>query len=139
MIRIARTRRALRSREYELVFGYTSGLDLIGHIAHSRPTLRDRAYDEIDEFVGELRDDLGEKHELLLVSDHGLQDGLHTDEAMVAGTTDEVATIESVLGVRRAIERELQREHTPVPWQDQADSSSSSEAVREQLEDLGYM
>jgi hypothetical protein len=59
MIRIARVRRALRSREHELVFGYTSGLDLVGHISHSRPELQAGAYGELEEFVGELRDDLG--------------------------------------------------------------------------------
>lgn len=139
MVRIARSRRALRSREYELVFGYTSGLDLIGHVAHDRPALRDRAYDELDDFVGELRSDLGEDHELILVSDHGLQDGLHTDEAMVAGTTDVVEDIDSVLDVRAAIERELERGHMPDSWEEDAEGGASSEEVREQLEDLGYM
>jgi predicted AlkP superfamily phosphohydrolase/phosphomutase len=139
MIRIARTRRALRSREYELVFGYTSGLDLIGHVSHSRPELQAGAYDELDEFVGELRDDLGDD-ELLLVSDHGLQDGLHTEEAMVAGTDPgTVERIESVLDVYDAVEAALAGgAHVPEPrWDDEG--AGDSEAVREQLEDLGYM
>jgi len=70
MIRTARVRRALRSREHELVFGYTSGLDLIGHVSHDRPELQRQAYDELDEFVGELRGDLRAEDELVLVSDH---------------------------------------------------------------------
>jgi predicted AlkP superfamily pyrophosphatase or phosphodiesterase len=141
MIRVARVRRALRSREYELVFGYTSGLDLIGHVSHSRPELRDGAYTELNEFVGELRSDLKDGDELLLVSDHGLQDGLHTDEAMVAGTDSEtVDSINSVTDVRSAIDDALSRHnHRPEPrWQDGGDENHS-EAVREQLEDLGYM
>jgi predicted AlkP superfamily pyrophosphatase or phosphodiesterase len=141
MIRIARVRRALRSREYELVFGYTSGLDLIGHVSHSRPELRDGAYAELNEFVGELRRDLEDDDELLLVSDHGLQDGLHTDEAMVAGIDSKtVDSINSVTDVRAAVDDALsRRNHRPEPrWQDGGDENHS-EAVREQLEDLGYM
>ena len=139
MVRIARTRRALRSREYELVFGYTSGLDLIGHVAYDSPAIQERAYDELNEFVGEVRSDLGDEHELVLVSDHGLQDGLHTDEAMVAGTTDVVEEIDSVLDVRPAIETELERRHQPEPWRVESGDCGSSGDVKEQLEDLGYM
>lgn len=144
MIRVARTRRALRSGEHELVFGYTSGLDLVGHIAYEDPALQTRSYAEADEFVGELRDDLGEDDELLLVSDHGLQDGVHTHEAMVAATSERlIRDIGSVMDVRAGIESELEAyDHIPSsPWEgsDPAPDSGQSDAVREQLEDLGYM
>ncbi len=144
MIRVARTRRGLRSGEYELVFGYTSGLDLVGHVAYEEPRLQERSYEEADAFVGELRADLGADDELLLVSDHGLQDGVHTHEAMVAGTSDRlVADIGSVTGVRAAIEAELdEHDHTPTdPWtgSEVSGRGEQSDVVREQLEDLGYM
>ena len=142
MIRIARTRRALRSREHELVFGYTSGLDLVGHVSHSRPELQSGAYDELDEFVGELRSDLRPVDDLLLVSDHGLQDGLHTEEAMVAGTDPEtVERVGSVLDVAGAVNAALaDGAHVPKPrWTETGGDAGDSEAVREQLEDLGYM
>ena len=142
MVRIARTRRALRSRNYELVFGYTSGLDLIGHVSYDLPELQKRAYDEMDDFVGELRDDLDEDDELLLVSDHGLQDGVHTHEAMVAGTNpDTVEAIKSVLDVKDAVESTL-NEGSHEPQEEDSQTQSDSEAqeeVKEQLEDLGYM
>jgi len=140
MIRIARTRRALRSQEYELVFGYTSGLDLIGHVSHSRPELQQGAYDELNEFVGELRGDLREEDELILVSDHGLQDGLHTEEAMIASTITDLEDIESVVDVRAQLEEILSNNKytTHERWEDSADNDSS-EVVRKQLEDLGYM
>jgi predicted AlkP superfamily pyrophosphatase or phosphodiesterase len=140
MIRIARTRRALRSQEYELVFGYTSGLDLIGHVSYSRPELQERAYDELNEFIGELRGDLSEDDELVLVSDHGLQEGLHTEEAMVAATDPEILeSISSVVDVRGALEAELDgQDHTPTP-RSEATSVGDGSEVREQLEDLGYM
>jgi predicted AlkP superfamily pyrophosphatase or phosphodiesterase len=141
MIRTARLRRALRGRRYELVFGYTSGLDLIGHVSYDRPSLQDRAYGELNDFVGELRNDLGESDELVLVSDHGLQDGLHTEEAMIASTDPKIVeATESVVDVRTAIESELDRvDHTPIAHQTEATAIGDRDGVREQLEDLGYM
>jgi hypothetical protein len=142
MVRIALTRRALRSREYELVFGYTSGLDLVGHVAYQSPGMGAAAYDELDEFVGELREDLGPEDELVLVSDHGLQEGVHTHEAMVAATDPAfVERVDSVLDVRAAIDAELDgRDHVPTPREfETGDDAAGGEAVREQLEDLGYM
>ena len=140
MVRTARVRRGLRSRQYELVFGYTSALDLIGHVGHDTPALQQRAYDELDDFVGELADDLEEGDELVLVSDHGLQDGFHTDVGMIAATDPAVVdAVESVVDVRGAIESLLEDgEHRPESRQ-KRDRGLESEAVREQLEDLGYM
>ncbi|WP_336325850.1 alkaline phosphatase family protein [Halovenus sp. HT40] len=140
MIRTARVRRALRGQQYELVFGYTSGLDLVGHVSYDRPALQERAYDELNDFVGELRGDLGEDDELVLVSDHGLQDGLHTETAMIAATDPDIIDgVASVLDVRQAIETELDsHDHTPEGREEDTELGDSSE-VREQLEDLGYM
>ena len=139
MIRIARVRRALRGQAYELVFGYTSGLDLVGHVSHNRPELQQRGYEELNEFVGELRSDLGEDDELVVVSDHGLQDGLHTDEAMIASTDARITEhVSSVLEVRDAIEQELDHGHVPQPRQ-QTESMDGSTEVKDQLENLGYL
>jgi len=144
MIRVARIRRGLRSGEYELVFGYTSGLDLVGHVAYEEPALQERAYEEADEFVGGLRDDLGADDQLLLLSDHGLQDGVHTHEAMVAATSERLVTeVDSVTDVRAAIETELdEHDHTPAdPWAGSVATERVEQeaAVKSQLEDLGYM
>lgn len=143
MVRIARGRRALRGRSFELVFSYTSGLDLIGHVAYAEPGLQRRAYEELDDFVGEVRSDLEAGDELLLVSDHGLQEGEHTDEAVVTSTSDDlVGDIDSVLDVKRAIEAELERhDHEPAgkePMQP-IGSGEKGQEVKEHLEDLGYM
>lgn len=143
MVRIARARRALRRREHELVFAYTSGLDLIGHVAYDDPRLQQRAYDELDEFVGELRNDLREEDKLVLISDHGLQDGIHTDTAMVSSTDRHIIEdIDSVLDFRSAIESELKtRDHEPSSSGKRRSTGQGeqSEEVREHLEDLGYM
>ncbi|WP_436935081.1 alkaline phosphatase family protein [Halovenus marina] len=140
MIRTARVRRGLRGRQYELVFGYTSGLDLVGHVSYDRPTLQERAYEELNDFVGELRDDLRDEDELILVSDHGLQDGLHTETAMIAATDPAIIdSVSSVLDVRAALEEELERtDHSPEPRDDTGEIGTSQD-VQEQLEELGYM
>ncbi|EMA23191.1 alkaline phosphatase family protein [Haloarcula amylolytica] len=139
MVRLARARRALRGGKKELVFAYTSGLDLIGHVSYDHPQLQMQAYGELDEFVGEVVGDLRENDELLLVSDHGLQDGVHTHEAMVAGTSPRlVDEIDSVLDVRGAIETELRhRDHSSSSGE--SFSIEGNDAVTSQLEDLGYM
>jgi hypothetical protein len=141
MVRVARTRRALRGRRKELVFAYTSGLDLIGHVAYDVPELQHRAYDELNEFVGELRADLDNDDELLLVSDHGLQDGVHTHEAVISSTNPEIiADVDSVLDIRDAIESELNRiDHVPNVETVDRTGSAQGDEVREQLENLGYM
>ena len=141
MIRIARARRKLRGRTVELVFAYTSGLDLIGHVAYDHRGLQRDAYDELDDFVGDVVSDLGPADGFLLVSDHGLQDGVHTHEAMVAATKPSlVDSIESVLDVKGAIEAELaDGTHAPEPRAVERDEGGDVDAVRDQLEDLGYM
>lgn len=141
MVRTARLRRALRSRQHELAFGYTSGLDLIGHVSYDQRKLQNRAYAEINEFVGELHGDLTDDDELVLVSDHGLQDGLHTEEAMVASTKPEIVErIEGVADVREAIEAELDHvDHTAKKRATSDQNIGGGDEIREQLENLGYM
>ena len=143
-VRTARIRSALRSRRYELVFGYTSGLDLIGHVSHDRPAVQQAAYEEIDQFVGELVGDLTDDDVLVLVSDHGLQDGMHTDEAMIAASEDRLLDdVEELCDVRGAVESELgRRQHRATGrtfGDEDAKGGDQSEAVKEQLEELGYM
>lgn len=143
MIRIALVRRGLRSGRHELVFGYTSGLDLVGHVSYAQPGLQEQAYNELNDFVGELRGDLNEGDELMLVSDHGLQEGEHTHEAMVSSTKSLlIDDIENVLDVRSAIEMELNRnDHKPESVQSvhTIGEGEQGREVREHLEDLGYM
>lgn len=142
MIRAARIRAAHYSRQNELIFGYTSGLDLIGHIAYDRPELHETAYDIVDQVVAGLVDKLNDNDELLLVSDHGLQDGLHTDTAMVASTAPAIVDdIESVLDVRESITAALSDgKHLPEQRDiDRKRNHKQSVRVRTQLENLGYM
>jgi predicted AlkP superfamily pyrophosphatase or phosphodiesterase len=141
LVRTARLRSAVRACRFELVFGYTSAMDLVGHIAYDSPAMQEAIYEAIDEFVGELRADLGPDDDLLLVSDHGLQDGVHTDEAMIAATDPKLLEgVESVLDVRAALDEALDaRDHRPSGHSFATGGGEGSERVKAQLEDLGYM
>lgn len=142
MIRFARTRRAVRSRRYELVFGYTSGIDLIGHVAFDSPAMQHRAYQEVNEFVGEVLSDLESEDDLLILSDHGLRNGIHTNEAMVAGTLETLVDgIDGVTDVYGAIRNALaEGDHRPSPLEmvDGNDPDLAPE-VLDHLQDLGYI
>lgn len=141
MVRAARIRAAVRSREYELVFGYTSALDLVGHIAYQSPGMQRSFYEEMDSFVADIRSDLSDDDELLLVSDHGLKNGVHTDEAMVASTESSlIRSIEDVTGIKDSVERFLnEHDHRPLEHEFDISVEGGQEEVREHLEDLGYM
>lgn len=142
MTRIIRIRRALRSEKFELVFGYTSGLDLVGHISFDRKGMQETAYREVNDFVGDLVSDLGDQDIFILVSDHGLQNGVHTHNAIVASTHPEIIDpIDSVLTVRNGIERALELyDHTLREHRFEQDHTSrDSGDVKQHLQDLGYI
>jgi hypothetical protein len=141
MVRTALIRRGLRSRNYELVFGYTSGLDLVGHVSYDLHSLQERAYDEFDHFVADVVRDLGDDDELVLLSDHGLQDGVHTEMAMIASTSESIVdAVDAVTDVRHALEQELDHhDHQAVKPTYERDSADDGAQVKDQLEDLGYM
>jgi hypothetical protein len=142
MIRLARIRRAYRGGRFGLVFGYTSGVDLIGHVAYNDPHLQDQAYRETDDFVDNLRSDLDPDDTLVIVSDHGLQDGIHTKQAMIASTEPRIVdSVESVVDIREALEQEMaDGDHETSPAERSGESLfADKEQVQEHLEDLGYM
>lgn len=141
LVRFARIRASVRSRRYELVFGYTSALDLIGHVAYNHKGMQKMAYNEIDQFVEEIRSDLEKGDELLLVSDHGLQDGLHTMQAIVSGTSEGMLEdLSGVLDIKNAIEEELERaNHLPDTPGFEPSGDQEPARVKEHLSDLGYL
>lgn len=74
--------------------GNTSGRNLIGHASYDTPPLQDRAYNEMDNFVCEQRSDRSEEDKLSLISDHGFENGVHTNKAYVSSNHQEF--VESV-------------------------------------------
>lgn len=62
---------ALKNDDYDLVLGYFSGADVIGHLNFGNDTLMKMIYDDLEEIVEkikEIRDD-----HLVILSDHGME------------------------------------------------------------------
>lgn len=56
--------------DHDLVLGYFSVLDVIGHLNFGNNTLMKMLYKEMDEIAGDLRK---KRHPLLILSDHGME------------------------------------------------------------------
>lgn len=136
-------------REYDLVFAWLGFLDTIGHLA---PTVDEagwqrRWYRQSARWTTEIRDQLGDDDVLICVSDHGLRSGRHTHDAYLGATDERVVDgTASVLDVADAIDAVTPRrdvtETPPVSERyriDAAEGAESAEAVRDRLEDLGYL
>lgn len=111
-------------------------LDHAGHLYAENPTELERAYRDLDDLVGWLRDRVDH---LVVVSDHGMQTttlsddrpGVHSERALVSSTIDDDLPA-SVFDVRDWLEDRI-REPTP------RDESPESTIPREHLEELGYL
>lgn len=141
--------RAAVQREYDLVFVWLGYLDTVGHLAPvvDEAGFRRRAYDRSATWTREVADTLQPEDTLVCVSDHGLRNGFHTHDAFL-GTSEERAIdgVRSVLGVRDGIERVTpasgEVEDPPIReahQHDDAGETREAAAVRDQLENLGYV
>jgi len=147
LVRITRMRRAVRSNNYELIFGYTSGIDLIHYTKQSHMDYQQRSYNEINEFVGQLREDLDDDDVLVIVSDHGEQTDDKKGKAMIAGPTNITEKIEHVTDIKGVVEQVLESEYHQPDEQDRNQTNTDrnqtntegSDEVKQQLEDVGYL
>lgn len=135
-------------RDYDLVWVWLGYLDSAGHLD---PMLdepfQERAYRQAAAWTEWVRAALCPEDTLVCVSDHGLQDGSHTEWAVLC--TDEQAVCESVCDVtdvRDGIERVTPARDGPTPpsvrdaYATAATAGAQSAmAVRDQLADLGYL
>lgn len=135
--------------DYDLVFAWLGYVDTVGHLAPAMDEggWQERCYRFAAGATREIRDRLDEDDVLVCVSDHGLRDGYHTDDAFL-GASDErvVEGVESVLDVRAGIEAvtpsRSSRAEPTVRDPYRCESSvqrESAEEVRARLEDLGYL
>lgn len=137
------------SRQYDIIFLWLGFLDTIGHLAPvADPGWQVRAYHQAAAATSYIESQLQPEDTLVCVSDHGLQEGYHTESAFLGSSDEHVLEgVTSVLEVRDGIERvtptsadapdypELrshQRFEEGYEWRSEA-------SVRAQLEDLGYL
>lgn len=92
---------------FEVVAIYTRVLDVMSHIG--RPQEENDFYDRISRLTSDLvHDQQRAGEEVMVISDHGIIDGFHTDSAYMGATFPFEA--ESILDVRRVIEEVIDRE-----------------------------
>lgn len=139
--------RAALDRAYDLVWVWLGYLDSAGHLDPATDVaLQRRAYRHAAEWTETIRDALAPADRLVCVSDHGLQDGEHTHTATIAADDRQhVAQVDSVLDVAPLVD-EITPRSSPTDQPplrgvyDRRDGPScDAEAVREQLQDLGYL
>jgi len=124
----------------DLVFVWLGYLDTVGHVA---PTVADSEgwyrdhYEHAAQWTQFVRDRLGDDDELVCVSDHGLEDGAHTERAFVGGSPPAVEGLEHILDVYDLVESVTPRHGAGGGYE--RDGSGEAERVQEQLEDLGYI
>lgn len=59
--------------KHELVLGYFSVADVIGHLNFGNKTMMKMIYKELDEIAGQIAEKTGNKGKLLIISDHGMK------------------------------------------------------------------
>jgi hypothetical protein len=122
----------------DLVWVWLGYLDTVGHVA---PTVSDGwcqdHYRQAARWTDALRAQLDGDDTLLCVSDHGLQDGSHTEHAVIASDDPEaIAGVAEVTDVASKVDGLAPDRNPP-----QAPYSADKEVTEtaEQLEALGYV
>lgn len=138
--KIGLVRNAL-DRDYDLVFVWLAYLDTAGHVA---PTVEDtdrwlrRHYEAAATYTNMIHDQLDSDETLITLSDHGLQNGEHTETACIGAWPGEaVADVESVLDVAAAINRCTDRGGDT--GERFAVDDEAQDDVQERLQTLGYI
>lgn len=136
--------------DYDIVFVWLGYIDSVGHIAPVVDQDNDwqaRAYRHVAEWTDSLRSVLPPGDTLVTVSDHGLRNGEHTHQAVIASTNESVVVnTNSVLDVRDALDSVTPSSGTGsnrirpafLPEVSTNTADRDGKAVREQLENLGY-
>lgn len=124
-------------QNHELIWVWFGVLDTVGHIdpAISEP-MQENWYRIVANYVSGLKKRVDDDTEILVVSDHGLQDGSHTEYASLASeSSDAIAEIESVFDVADWIDgKELYSAK-----QAQDTQTASLDEMKGDLKELGYI
>lgn len=138
--KLALTRAAI-TQDYDLVFVWLAYVDTAGHVA---PTVADprgwmqHTYETTAQYTDFIKNTLTKDDTLLCVSDHGLQDGEHTETACISSWPhDHTDGVESVLDVAARIDELAPQSQSSRECFENSDGVAGE--VRERLEDLGYV
>lgn len=139
--------RAAAQRQNDIIWVWLRYLDTVGHIAPAvdESGWKRRHYETAERLTCDIRDWLPDGDRVVCVSDHGLQEGHHTEEAVLA-TDEPVDSVDSVCDVAPWIDgiTPSRQPLDPTPVRDSFDSGeqlqdASPADVRDHLENLGYI
>jgi len=137
---------AALSREYDLVWVWFGIVDTAGHVEPAaRDPIQRRAYEQAAAWTDAIRRQLAPEDRLVVLSDHGLRDGHHTMDAVVASDeaaiVDRIGSVFDVAGVLDDV-TPARSPADPPPLRTAVTGGDPGQAagdVRENLEDLGYV
>lgn len=129
--------REAMTHDVEVAATHVHVLDVLGHLFPADEERYRTVYADVDAWVGEIRESLGEDDEMLVLSDHGMEagwidddtePGVHSWRAIASTTVDDPPT--HALDVRQwvedhVVEVEVDRTEADIP--------------EEQLRELGYL
>lgn len=137
--KIALTRSAI-ARNNDLVFVWLAFLDTAGHVA---PTVQDSdewmrdAYEVAAEYTRFINNQLDDDDSLICVSDHGLQDGAHTETACIGSSpAAAIDDVDHVLDVAPMLQAQTIAESATDPGHER---SGEDDEVHQRLQNLGYV
>lgn len=127
---------AQKASKVSIAGAHVHFLDYVGHLHSENPEKLERAYRDLDNLVGWLRDRVDR---LVIVSDHGMQTtvlsddnpGVHSDRALIASTLEDELP-ESAFDVHDWLVERIQVSSSP-------EGTAESAIPREHLEELGYL
>lgn len=131
-------------RDYDLIWVWFGLVDTAGHVdplvGHD---FQRRTYDLAATATKEIRSMAGKDTTVLSVSDHGLQDGKHTMDAVVGGPEgicDRISSVFDVANVVDTVTPSTTDDKPPtVSEYDDGENEHTPECVRGRLEELGYL
>lgn len=129
--------REAMTHDVDLVATHVHVVDVLGHLWAEDEEKYREVYETVDEWVGEIRDGLGEDDELLILSDHGMEaawiaeddePGKHSWRAIASSTVDDPP--EHALDVKDWVEDHVQAIER---------RETAADLPEEQLRELGYI
>lgn len=124
------------NHDVELAATHVHVVDILGHLYADDEARYREVYEDVNEWVGEVRDALGPEDELLILSDHGMEatwlddddPGSHSWRAIASTTVDEPPT--HALDVKEWVEEHIEAVDA---------ERTRADLPEEQLRELGYI
>lgn len=111
----------------DILMVYSYSTDMAGHIFWDDEEFMRGWYEDVDDYVKAVQDELGDDDELLILSDHGMEEGKHRREAVFSFSEAVDTPPDSVLSVKPFVDGLLY------------DEKESHAEITDRMKGLGYI